>query len=339
MKTRDKMIVFCRDALGLSAAESLEITPLRARGSDRAFLRVSCRGASAILVVYDPRRIENAYYADIAGFLLQIGIPAPRVIRHETAASLLLLEDLGGEDLWSYRKAPWKIRGPLYKKTLAVAHRLHSFPASRFPSDRVRLMEPFGPGLYLWERDYFRNYFVREVCGIVLQGSLEDELEAELSSLADRLSIRPPDLVHRDFQSQNVMIRGGQPFLIDFQGLRFGTYFYDIGSLLCDPYVQICDGERDMLLSLYYGLAKRDLGEEEFRRAFWEASAQRLMQALGAYGFLGRHRGLQAFLEHIPAGLHNLVLAASRVESLPRLRELSLQCRGVIKEKQHRFKD
>ena len=63
---------------------------------------------------------------------------------------------------------------------------------------------------------------------------------------------------------------------------------------------------------------------------FWEASAQRLMQALGAYGFLGLKKGLKAFLDHIPAGLHHLQCAAGNVTSLPQLLELSAACRKVI---------
>ncbi len=33
---------------------------------------------------------------------------------------------------------------------------------------------------------------------------------------------------------------------------------------------------------------------------------QRLMQALGAYGFLGLVKGSQHFLTHVPAALHSL---------------------------------
>jgi len=58
-------------------------------------------------------------------------------------------------------------------------------------------------------------------------------------------------------------------------------------------------------------------------KLFLEASAQRLMQALGAYGFLGHKKRLKAFLEHIPAGLRTLQHVTSQVASIPRLRELS----------------
>ena len=328
MKSPEEIGEFCRQSLKLPASVSPELIPLAGRGSDRDFFRLKWnRKGSAILIHYDPRRVENTYYAGIAEFLREIEVPAPRMIRHDPASCLLLLEDLGDADLWSFRGTPWEERGPLYRKTLRVLHRLHSFPEKNFPSGSVRLMEGFGAGLYRWERDYFREHFVGNFCGIQMEPARERALETELSALGDRLSETRRCLVHRDLQSQNVMIRGGEPFLIDFQGMRFGSPFYDLGSLLGDPYVTFADRERDELLSFYYGLSKRELDWAGFRHYFWEAAAQRLMQALGAYGFLGRKKGLQAFLEHIPAGLRNLQQATSQVSSLPLLRELVFTCR------------
>jgi len=334
MMSADNILSFARETLGLSESAPIELSPLEGRGSDRTFFRLRWdQKDSAILVNYDPKRVENTYYADIAAFLREIDVPAPRVIRHNPAGCLIVMEDLGETDLWSFGEAPWETRRALYQKTLAITHRLHSFPEDDFPSGRVRLMESFGPHLYLWEREYFRDHFVKEACGIKLGPSFERDLESELSALAQRLAGTVRCLVHRDLQSKNVMIRNGEPFFIDFQGMRFGSPFYDLGSLLCDPYVNLSESEQEELLSFYYGLTKWDHDWAAFRNTFWEASAQRLMQALGAYGFLGLKKGLKAFFEPIPAGLRNLQRAATQGASFPRLRELSVECQRVIEKK------
>jgi aminoglycoside/choline kinase family phosphotransferase len=330
----DEMIGFARKALGLPESVSLELFPLEGRGSDRTFFRLKWnRKNSVILIHYDPKRIENTYYAGIATFLHDINVPVPQLIRHDPALCLVAMEDLGDTDLWSLRKTSWKTRRTLYQKTLTIAHRVHSFPENDFPSGRVRLMDRFGLDLYHWERDYFKTHFVRDVCRIELEPSFERDLEVELSDLAERLVRTRYTLVHRDLQSQNMMIRDGEPFLIDFQGMRFGSPFYDLGSLLCDPYVNFSESERDELLSFYYGLSTWDLDWTTFQNTFWEASLQRLMQALGAYGFLGLEKGLKGFLEHIPEGLRNLQRAASQVASLPHLQKLSLACYRRIEQK------
>lgn len=328
----DDMAAFARQTLGLPGSVHAGLAPLGGRGSDRAFFRLTWgEGESAILIRYETRRIENAYYADLARFLHTIGVPVPRVLGHDPIQCLMVMEDLGDEDLWSAREAPWEKRGSLYRKTLAMIHRLHSLPEKNFPWGQVPLMEGFGPHLYQWERDYFRDHFVRDVCGVKLEGSFPEALEKELAGLAGRLSNGMRCLVHRDFQSQNVMIRENEPVFIDFQGMRFGNPFYDLGSLLCDPYVEFRDEDREALLAYYYGLSNQDLDWSSFSAAFWEGAAQRLMQALGAYGFLGLSKGLAAFLAHIPSGLRNLRLAAIRSPSLPLLIEVCEMCEEALR--------
>jgi hypothetical protein len=324
-------IGYARKALGLSRFIPLEAVPLPGRGSDRSFFRLKWSSAgSAILVRYDPKRQENAYYADIALFLHEIAVSVPMLISHDPKRCLMIMEDLGDRDLWSLREVPWERRKVFYRKILAIIHKLHSFPEKLFPASKVRIMEGFGPELYRWERDYFRDHFVKGLCGIELDPVSADNLEMELSALAERLHRTGRCLIHRDLQSQNVMILSGEPFLIDFQGMRFGSLFYDLGSLLCDPYVVFSLQELGELLLFYYKLTTRDLDWPAFQEHFWEASAQRLMQALGAYAFLGRRKGLKTFLDHIPAGLRNIQRAASSCGTLPRLQELARACQASL---------
>jgi N-acetylmuramate 1-kinase len=335
MKSRDEIVVLARRSLALSASADSELVPYEGRGSDRAYFRFCWNGGhSAILVDYKPGRIENTFYADIASFLDSLGVPVPKIIVNDPQNCFIIIKDLGDLDLWCLRNECWEFRKILYEKTLAIVNRLHSFPQQRFPSDRVRLTEAFGPELYRWERGYFKDNFVGAFCGIRLESLFESELERELSALAEALEAGRRSLVHRDLQSQNVMISGGEPFLIDFQGMRFGSRFYDLGSLLCDPYVSFSAEERLELLAYYHRISQDDLDWDSYQRAFWQASAQRLMQALGAYGFLGMTRGLKNYLAHIPSGLSNLRVAADSASTLPLLHELVVECEKRIQARQ-----
>jgi aminoglycoside/choline kinase family phosphotransferase len=322
---------FIREALGLPKTAGVRMEVLFRGGSDRVFYRVFPDDRpSTVFMHYSPERRENNYYAAIAEFLRGIGVSVPRIIRHDPARFLILMEDLGDVSLWSLREAPWEERRVIYRKVLDLAQRLHLFPAEAFPSERVTLMEAFDPALYRWERDYFMEHFVQGVCGITLDRSTSESLEEELSALAGRLQGAASSLVHRDFQSRNVMICNGEPVFIDFQGMRFGNYFYDLGSLLYDPYIAFRDEERGELLACYYGKEKGGPGWETFQTAFREAAAQRLMQALGAYGFLGLRRGLREFLDHIPRGLDHLLDATTRAGSLPCLLDVAIKCKRIV---------
>jgi NDP-sugar pyrophosphorylase family protein/aminoglycoside/choline kinase family phosphotransferase len=308
-----------------------EIAPLAKGGSDRTFRRICLSDApSLIFMHYNPGREENRHYAAIAGFLRKIDLAVPRIFHHDPERCFMLMEDLGDADLWSFRQSAWSLRRDYYIKALRMIHKLHTFPVENLGQRSLTLMQGFGPELYRWERDYFHENLIRGVCGIELGVEDEAVLEAELSALAKRLQQSGSSLVHRDFQSQNIMINRGEPVLIDFQGMRVGSYFYDLGSLLYDPYVLIEEQERLELLQYYYGLQERTCTWDAFQDAFHEASVQRLMQALGAFGFLGCRHNRRDFLAHIPSGLQRLDEAASRSPRLPTLRGMISRCRAAL---------
>jgi len=268
---------------------------------------------------------ENEGYAAVAAFLWGIGVTVPAIQGHDPERRLILMEDLGNTDLYALRDAPWPARRGLYEKTLALAAKMHAFPPDRLPTG-LRLMPGFDANLYRRERGYFREHCVRNACRVDLTADEDEALEEELSALAGRLLSTPSVLIHRDLQSQNVMIRDGEPILIDFQGMRPGSPFYDLGSLLCDPYVAFPEGERESLLLHYQGISGFPYTWKAFRELFLLASAQRLMQALGAYGFLGLKRAKPHFLAHIRPALDNLVAVTVEAGSLPRLHALARRC-------------
>jgi hypothetical protein len=79
---------------------------------------------------------------------------------------------------------------------------------------------------------------------------------------------------------------------------------------------------------------KPDYSRNDFAIYFWEASAQRLMQALGAYGFLGLKKNKPDFLKHAYNGIRNLFLATSNTGNLPILHGLSQQCESILADRQ-----
>jgi pimeloyl-ACP methyl ester carboxylesterase len=141
-----------------------------------------------------------------------------------------------------------------------------------------------------------------------------------LKKIAHRLARFPRVLVHRDFQSQNLIVRDGEVYLIDFQGMRPGLAEYDLASLLYDPYVNLTNKERDELTASYKEL-NPDL-DAEFAEKLKLCAIQRLMQALGAYGYLGLVKGNAAFLTHIPGALYSLHQLVRQVEGLEPLQVL-----------------
>lgn len=152
----------------------------------------------------------------------------------------------------------------------------------------------------------------------------EHGLDPSLIDLASELAALPRFLVHRDFQSRNVMVRDHGIFLIDYQGLRWGRPEYDLASILLDPYVDLSAPQREHLLRFYHSAYREDPWEE-FVDIYLKCAAQRLMQALGAYGNLGRNLGKAEFLNFIPVALPRLVDVLREGNLLPGIRDLLQQ--------------
>ena len=291
-------------------------------GSGRKFWRVNVGGETMILVRYTEERPENRYYVGIGQFLASVGVRVPLVFFHDEREGVILMEDAGGEDLWSYREHSWPERRALYQRTLDQALTLHT--RAYTAPDRPHLQQEFNTALYQWEQDYFIEHCLGRHFGLK-----DSEMAAfidrnRLAEIAAHLAAQPRCLVHRDFQSQNVIIRGGEACLIDFQGLRPGLAQYDLASLLLDPYVDLTAAEREELLAHYLSglLGAGRPGEAAFRELYDLCAMQRLMQALGAYGKLGHVDRRTHFLAHIPIAIGRLRDVVEKIPGLGKLHAL-----------------
>ena len=145
----------------------VEIVPLEKGGSDRKFYRV-CAGDErpVILVKYSSQKEENRLYVEIARFLATSDVNVPAIYFHDAAEGLIWMEDLGDEDLWSWRRAPWDQRRFLYESALLQASRLHIAATRDLPSSGLRLEREFSEQLYLWEQQYFFDNCLRAHFGL-----------------------------------------------------------------------------------------------------------------------------------------------------------------------------
>ncbi|MCX7713018.1 MAG: phosphotransferase [Chthoniobacterales bacterium] len=294
------------------------VEPLEKGGSGRLFYRLRFGELSVVFVKYNDHREENRHYVEIARFLAHCGVSVPKIYFHDEAEGMIWMQDLGDADLWSFRRDDWEVRSELYGSALRQVARLHGRGVRELSRFSVTLQRQFDETLYLWEQDYFFEHGARGVLGLG-----EEEIRAlsalpALRRLAERLAELPRCLIHRDFQSQNVLIYEGTAWLIDFQGMRFGLPQYDVASLIYDPYVELTERERAELVRVYLSAAEEEGYEPpgDFGEVLLGCAAQRLMQALGAYGFLGLRCGYTRFLRYVPAARRSLCEVLSRIEGL-----------------------
>jgi len=300
-----------REAFSLPADQPLVPEEIIKGGSGRRFYRAMKpdQSWSVVAMHFTLERPENARFETATHFLASNKVNVPSVLAKNPKSHLLWLTDLGTRDLWSSRNEDWDQHlAPLYRSALTQVFKIHTIPVAENPQ-LPSLEPPFDAALYQWEQDYFFKEFATR-----FSACSETEIETlsrsqEAGTLVDELSQLPRQLIHRDFQSQNIMILDDDAWLIDYQGMRLGLPEYDIASLLFDPYVSISETQRDELISFYFSL-KQEAGHsdafETFRRLLFLCATQRLMQVLGAYGFLGISKEKTSFLQHIPPAVERL---------------------------------
>lgn len=278
--------------------ESLQV--IAAGASGRAIVR-SSRLPGCIGIYWTPERADNNSFLPAAHGLRKAGILVPAILEEldcGNGCGACLVQDLGKTDLLSLKQENWHIRREAYVRTIQTIHKLHTCKPNWV------LQPGFDVALYRWEQGYFAEHYLQTYCGKEAAAFMQ---QAAMVSLAEYLAALPVSAVHRDFQSQNVMLYQGDAWLIDFQGMRAGRPEYDMASLLLDPYMQLSPAEQAELL-LYW----EQLRGLRIDRSIYAACAlQRIMQALGAYANIGIHQHKKWYLDLIPAGLSALRQAIS----------------------------
>ncbi len=302
---------------GAETAGPLVVQPLTGHGSDRRFWRLRAGGWSAVAMRDVPGSEEFARQVAITRALHTADLGTAEILTVEDDEQVLLMEDLGDRDLWSRAvdlgagSQDWLA---LYEPVVDHLMRLQDAddgPLARLAPVRDRTL---GLDDLRWETSYFQDQFLQGYCGLNPDDFIG--LDAEFDALARTVAGQPRVLIHRDFQSRNIMFSGGLVRLVDVQGMRQGPLLYDLASLLWDPYVAVPQQARTALLDRFAaGVTHRGLTRPVVQTMFLTASLQRLMQALGAFGFLGRTKGKPEFLSHIPRALAHLRQVLAEVQA------------------------
>ncbi|QQL45367.1 aminoglycoside phosphotransferase family protein [Sulfuriroseicoccus oceanibius] len=300
--------------------DQITIEAVAGGGSLRSYFRITDGQTldPQVLCLYDPSQPENAKFTSLTAELEALGVRVPAIARHEPEDGWYVMEDLGRISLWDVAIGGAKddiLKA--YTTTLEAVAVLHAVDESTVPETLADQMElEFNHALYKWEQGYFFEHFAGthlKMAAHEVMLAAQSPALAEVASLLD--AERPRCLVHRDFQSQNVIVNDGGVALIDYQGVRLGLPEYDVASLVYDPYVDLSADTIDQLVDAYY--AHRGMDRDARRKVFTACAIQRLMQALGAYGNLSHNLGKTQYLNYIPRAVENLqqVVAGHPVEA------------------------
>lgn len=289
----DTLLTAIRAHLDLPPTHQVLMEPIQKGASGRTVIRLHPEGHPTFIGIhYTLERSDNANYLPVAHFLKGAGLNVPEVLYDNVGRRVALVQDLGDDDLQSLRDEPFAKREPYYR---SVFQQLDKLLYTRPPKD-FELQPAFDEAMYHWEQTYFCDQFVEGFLGKNASALRDDPA---LAALRKRLGSSAPQMVHRDLQSQNVMLHEGKAVLIDFQGLRMGRQEYDLASFLYDPYMNHSAGEREKMLDIWEDITE----ERPIEPILRDCATQRLMQALGAFGNIINNQGDKSYEEYVPAAV------------------------------------
>lgn len=296
--------------VGKFGVEPLSIVKMCGAGSNRAYYRLAGEGTSVIGVVGTSVE-ENRAFVALAKAFAESGIPAPEVLAVSEGGLCYLQEDLGDKTLFETMKQS-RESGCFSQPDVDMLCKVMSF----LPHIQYRVPEFFDFALCYpvsdfnertvkWDLNYFKYCFLKGVGVEFNEGLLEDEFD-KLSSLL--LAENENTFLYRDFQSRNVMVRGGEPFFIDFQGGRKGPVYYDVASFVGQARACYTADAVEAMIDAYLSSLEeyKKISREDFVEKLSLFRIFRLLQNLGAYGYRGLFERKKAFVEVIPGALRQL---------------------------------
>lgn len=283
--------------------------------SARSYYRVHLLEGSAILALlpaaFDP---DSLPFLNVARLFEAIPVPIPRIRHVSGPEGILLLEDLGDDLLQRHvKKVDEDERRRLYREAIAILGRIQQRGAELRSEGFLPYRVAFDERKLYEELVFFKRHFLEGLRGARLSAAESVDLDRAFLHLAGELASRPRVLCHRDYHSRNIMLRGEDLVVIDFQDARLGPVSYDLVSLLRDSYVEHQPDFVGEMRDVFCRSAKvvpAVLAEE-----FDLTSLQRNLKALGTFGFQIAVKRNEVYRPYVP---HTLELVRSNLERNPR---------------------
>lgn len=193
----------------------------------------------------------------------------------------------------------------LLLKTIAMLPKIQFDGADGLDFSVCHPQQDFDGRLIMFDLNYFKYCYLK-TAGVEFNAM---QLEDDFERLRDDL-LKAGDMafMYRDFQARNVMLVGGEPYFIDFQGGMHGPIYYDLASFVWQARACYPDGLKEEMIRAYLVAAEKYIrvDERQFRKNLSLFVLFRTLQVLGAYGFRGNFEKKRHFIDSIPFALENL---------------------------------
>ncbi len=274
-------------------------------------------------------------FVNIHRYLLERKLPVPEIKAFDRKKGWMILEDLG--DLTLEKKllscSPEEQKG-WYRRAISLLVHFQAVSQTRDP-DCLAFQRSFDETLLDWEFDHFLEYGIEARRSLKIPEEEKKAMHQGTRFITFALTKLPQVLVHRDFQSRNLMLdpKNQSLRLLDFQDALMGPLPYDLVALLRDSYVALPWSAVSELIEIYLDEREKKLGLALDRRLFQKTfdwmTIQRKLKDAGRFVYIDRVKKNPSFLPHIP---NSLAYAREAFERQPELENLFSTLKKYVPE-------
>jgi len=321
-------------ATGQTPDPAWEVRQLAGQASSRTYHRIATpAGTFVAMVMPEGAGPEEATkgeaptelpFVNVHRYLERLGVRVPRIHAWDPAAGIMILEDLG--DVTFEAALSTGDRESLYGRAVDMLASLRARADASPDTACLAFRRAFDFDLYRWEFDHFLEWGLAARHGVALEGAEAARVAALADGICHALAALPRGFTHRDYQSRNLMVVGGELVVIDFQDALQGPRQYDLVALLRDSYVELPIDFVERMVRRYLARLVEaggpSLDPEAFLADFHLLTVQRKLKDAGRFVFIDRVKGNPGFLPSIPASLRYVKEALCRRPELADLHEI-----------------
>ncbi|MEP4196256.1 MAG: phosphotransferase [Aliishimia sp.] len=269
-----------------------DLTIVAGDASNRKYYRLKDTDESVILMDAPPETGEDTKpFINISMYLEGSGLSAPRIVKADTQAGFLLIEDFGDDLFARLLERNLALESDLYEAATDVLLHLHKQRAPKLPKYDAALMSELAALSVVWYR-----YGATGIEDTVLA----EEMQARIYALLNPLDTDAQVLIQRDYHAENLIWlpeRKGvrRVGLLDFQGAMLGHPAYDLVSVLQDARRDVGHDVTQSMCTRYVKTSDRN--EEDFMAAYYALGLQRNLRILGVFARLGIRDGKPQYLD------------------------------------------
>ena len=289
-----------------SALESEEfiLQPLVPEASTRRFFRVvDMLQKSHMAMISPPETEDNDQFVVMSEVFLSHNVPVPSVHAFDRNRGFLLVDDFGPIEFLHIYPDRERRQQAL---ALAVNHLIdiQKTTDSRIPVYSLqRLRDELG-------------IFSEWCCEKLLEISAEPLNEVQ-SDLIKTIDSQPKVTVHRDYHCRNLLLRGSEIGIVDFQDALIGPCMYDLASLLYDCYFSLEESEVEAWFNRFRELARESNipsieSRSDMIRGLECCALQRQLKAMGIFCRLWFLQQKKSHLPFVVPVLDNVSVLAKR---------------------------